>query len=173
MSEWEGESPYRIEPLTKDHERKNFFCGVEELDRYLHKQITQDQKRRIAAPFILVEGTSREVAGYYTLSSSSVDLSAWPPELAKKLPRYPIIPVVLLGRLTVDQKRRGQKLGELLLMDALSKALENTDKVAAVAVIVDAINDEAVGFYRHYDFQQFPEQPNKLLLPMRTIAQMF
>lgn len=173
MSEWEGESPYRIEPLTKDHERKNFSCGVEELDRYLHKQISQDQKRRIAAPFVLVEGTSREVAGYYTLSSSAVDLSAWPPELAKKLPRYPTVPVVLLGRLAVDQKRRGQKLGEFLLIDALSKALENTDKVGAVAVIVDAINDEAVSFYRHYDFQQFPEQPNKLLLPMKTIAQMF
>ncbi len=173
MSEGRGKSPYRVEALTKDHDRKNFSCGVAELDRYLHRQITQDQKRRVAAPFVLVEGTALEVAGYYTLSSSGVDLRAWPPALAKKLPRYPTVPVVLLGRLAVDQKRRGQKLGELLLMDALSKALENADQVAAVAVIVDAINDAAIDFYRHYDFQQFPEQPNKLLLPMRTIAQMF
>ena len=120
-----------------------------------------------------MEGTSLEVAGYYTLYSSAVDLRACPQEFAKKLPRYPTVPVVLLGRLAVDQKRRGQKLGEFLLMDALSKALANTGEVAAVAVIVDAMNDEAACFYRHYDFQPFPEQPHKLLLPMRTIAQMF
>ncbi len=166
------ERSYRIEALSKQHDRKNFSCGVAELDRYVHQQITQDRKRRVAAPFVLVQGTSPEVAGYYTLSSSAVDLSAWPPALAAKLPRYPTIPVVLLGRLAVDHKHRGQKLGELLLMDALSKALVNSNDVAAVAVIVDAINDEAVRFYRRYDFQQFPEQPNRLLLPMRTIAQM-
>jgi GNAT superfamily N-acetyltransferase len=173
LSEEREENSYRIEALTKDHQRKNFSCGVAELDRYLHHQITQDQKRRVVAPFVLVEDRSLEVAGYYTLSASAVDLSAWPPQLAKKLPRYPAVPVVLLGRLAVDQKRRGQKLGEFLLIDALSKALANADQVAAVAVIVDAINDEAACFYRHYDFQQFPEQPHKLLLPMRTIAQMF
>lgn len=168
-----GQSPYRIESLTRSHERKNFSCRVAELDRYLHQQITQDQKKHIATPFVLVKDASLDVAGYYTLSSSAVDLSAWPPELAKKLPRYPTVPVVLLGRLAVDQKHRGQKLGELLLIDALSKALANIDTVAATAVIVDAINDEAVSFYQHYDFQQFPEQPRKLLLSMRTIAKMF
>ena len=118
MSEGRGEGPYRIEQLTKDHERKNFSCGVAELDRYLHRQITQDQKRRVAAPFVLGGGTSLEVAGYYTLSSSAVNLSAWPPELAKKLPRYPTVSVVLLGRLAVVQKRREQKLGEFLLRRA-------------------------------------------------------
>ncbi|MFS8083619.1 MAG: GNAT family N-acetyltransferase [Ginsengibacter sp.] len=169
----EGQSPYRIESLTRNHERKNFSCRVAELDRYLHQQITQDQKKHITAPFVLVEDASLDVAGYYTLSSIAVDLSEWPPELAKKLPRYPTVPVVLLGRLAVDQKYRGQKLGEFLLMDALSKALANTDTVAATAVIVDAINDEAASFYQHYDFQQFPEQPSKLLLSIRTIAKMF
>ena len=68
---------------------------------------------------------------------------------------------------------QGEGLGELLLLDALSKCLMGTENIAAVGVIVDAINDDAVRFYQRYDFQQFPEQPNRLLLPMQTIAQLF
>jgi GNAT superfamily N-acetyltransferase len=168
-----GEERHRIEPLSKGHNRDPFCCGIAELDRYLHEQINQDLKRRVAAPFVLVEPPGVDVLGYYTLSSGAVDLTDWPKDLAKKLPRYPTVPVTLLGRLAVDETRRGEGLGEFLLMDALHKSLVATETVASVAVIVDAINDDAIRFYRHYEFWQFPERPSRLLLPMQTIAQMF
>lgn len=168
-----GRDSYRIEPLSRAHKRDQFSCGVAELDRYARQQISQDLKRRVAAPFVLVKPPSTDVLGYYTLSSSAVDLTDWPKELAKKLPPYPSIPVTLLGRLAVDAKLHGEGFGEFLLIDALSKSLAGTENIASVAVIVDAISEDAVRFYQRYDFQQFPEQPRRLLLPMQTIARMF
>lgn len=168
-----GQTTYRIESLSNTHERESFSCGVAELDRYLQQQITQDFKRRVTAPFVLVATPDPAVLGYYTLSSSALDLREYPPELAKKLPRYPVVPVTLLGRLAVHDQLRGQGMGEFLLMDALYRSLEATDNIGAVAVIVDAINEDAVRFYRHYGFLPLPEQPHRLLVPMRTIAEMF
>ena len=131
-------SPYRIEPLGKGHDRKSFGCGSEPLDRYLKQQASQDAEKRVAAPFVLVEPPSRRVLGYYTLSASIITADQLPPELARKLPRYPQLPVTLLGRLAVDQGHRGKGLGELLLIDALRRSLEAASEIGAMAVVVDA-----------------------------------
>jgi hypothetical protein len=112
-------SDYRIEALDKRHDRKEFSCGVEPLDRYLKEQAGQDAKKRVAAPFVLCEGKSRAVLGYYTLSSQSIDVGAWPEDVVRKLPRYPVVPATLLGRLAVDRRMRGKGMGEYLLMNAL------------------------------------------------------
>src|SRR6266542_2950755 len=110
-------SDYRFEPLGKQHDRAVFACGVEALDRYFRVQAGQDSRNRITSCFVLVSGDG-SVAGYYTLSATGVALADLPPELAKKLPRYPVVPATLMGRLTVDQRQRGQGLGEFLLFDA-------------------------------------------------------
>lgn len=162
----------RIEPLdTGRHDRDRFRSGVEALDRYLHKQAGQDARRRVAAPFVLILPPSPGVAGYYTLSSASVRMDDLPRTLAKRLPRYPVLPATLLGRLAVDERHRGAGLGTLLLMDALHRALRS--EVASMAVLVEAKDEGAVAFYRHHDFQSLPEQSRKLFLPMAEIAALF
>ncbi|KAB2872799.1 MAG: GNAT family N-acetyltransferase [Burkholderiaceae bacterium] len=166
-------TPYRIVALAKDHDRAGFASGSEPLDRYLHQQARQDAERRVAAPFVLVEPTSNRVLGYYTLSASVVAAEALPAELAKKLPRYPQLPVTLLGRLAVDQSQRGKGLGELLLMDALRRSLEAAAEIAAMAVIVDAKDKEAEAFYGHFGFIPLQHQPARLFLRMRTVAALF
>ena len=113
---------YRIEALDRKHDRRAFACGVEALDRYIQKQAGQDARRRVAAPFVLCEPDSNAVLGYYTLSALSIDVGAWPEEVARKLPRYPVVPATLLGRLAVDSRLRGRRMGEHLLMDALRRA---------------------------------------------------
>jgi predicted GNAT family N-acyltransferase len=164
---------YRVEPLGKQHDRSEFSCGVEALDRYLREQARQDARKRVAAPFVLCQGTSDRVVGYYTLSALSLDIGEWPQDVAKKLPKYPLVPATLLGRLAVDAQVRGSGAGEHLLMDALHRALEATEKVASVAVVVDAKSAAAEAFYRRYGFVSLADQPHRLFLPMAVIVKLF
>jgi len=127
-----------------------------------------------AAPFVLVSASEPEtVAGYYTLSSHSIDLRDVPDDVARRLPRYPHVPAALLGRLAVNRRYKGQRLGELLLIDALSRALRQSSQIAAAAVVVDAIDDQAARFYRRFGFMPFPDRSDRLFLPMKTVAVLF
>ena len=172
MSKNYGETRYRIESLSVKHDRAAFSCGVEALDRYLQKQAGQDVSRRLAAVFVITpDGTT--IAGFYTLSAHLVNLADLPENVAKKLPRYPNVPATLLGRLAVSENFRGQGIGELLLLDALQRALGNTREVASAVVVVDAKDERARGFYLRHDFIPLPMQPNRLFYPMKTIEKLF
>jgi predicted GNAT family N-acyltransferase len=163
--------PYSFEPLG-DHDRACFFCGVPEFDRYLHMQAQQDAKRKVAAPFVMVD-PERRVIGYYTLSAYGIRTSELPAELAKKLPKYPLIPATLLGRLAVSHDCRGKKLGTMLLMDALYRSWKNTVEIASVGVVAEAFDDAARKFYLHHEFISLQEHPRKLFIAMRTIQKAF
>lgn len=160
----------RIEALDKRHDRASFSCGIEALDRYLRQQARQDADKHVAAPFVLVEPPSAEVLGYYTLCASVVDVTGIADELARKLPRYPQLPVTLIGRLAVDARLKGRGCASLLLMDALRRSLAHSVEVAAMAVIVDAKDAAAAGFYRHFDFRPLQTTPRRMYLPMKTVA---
>jgi GNAT superfamily N-acetyltransferase len=164
---------YIIEALERRHERKAFACGQADLDRYLKQQARQDAARRVSATFVAVEHGSAAIVGYYSLSATGVLLRDLPPQTASRLPRYPLLPATLLGRLAVDRAHQGRKLGELLLVDALRRSLEQSDEIGSIAVIVDAIDDRARAFYEHFEFIGFPDQPRRLFLPMETIAGFF
>lgn len=100
----EREEKLRVEPLASSHDRSVFESGAEPLDRYLRTQASQDARKNVAAPFVLLlaDGT---IAGYYTLSSTSVQLAELPAQTVRKLPRYPLVPATLLGRLAVDRRQ--------------------------------------------------------------------
>lgn len=165
--------PYGIEPLDKRHDRSAFSCGVEALDRYLKQQARQDVDKRVAAAFVLVAPAAWQVLGYYTLSASTITADALPPELARKIPRYPQLPVVLLGRLAVDSTRKGCQQGEFLLMDALRRSRDAAALIGAMAVLVEAKDKSAEAFYRHFGFQPLQGQPARLFLSMKTVAALF
>ena len=166
-------TPYRIAALGKSHDRATFDCGSAALDRYLHQQARQDAEKSVAAPFVLIKPPALRVLGYYTLSASLVNASELPDTLAKKLPRYPQLPVTLLGRLAVDQSMKGKGIGQFLLLDALRRSLEAAVNVAAMAVLVDAKDATAEAFYRHFSFLPLQQQPRRLFLPMQTVAGLF
>ncbi|MCE5361364.1 MAG: GNAT family N-acetyltransferase [Acidithiobacillus sp.] len=166
-------TPEHIRPLEKAHDRKSFDCGNDDLNRYLREQARQDAERRVAAPFVLTQPGSAKVLGFYTLSSSIIPVTELPPEMMKRLPRYGQLPVTLLGRLAVDRSVCGQGVGEFLLVDALRRSLESARQIAAMAVIVDAKDERAESFYRHFDFQPFQQTPLRLFLPMGQIKTLF
>ena len=166
-------APEHIRPLEKTHERKSFDCGHGGLNRYLREQARQDAEKRVAAPFVLTQPGDPKVLLFYTLSSSIIPVDELPADLMKRLPRYGQLPVTLLGRLAVDRSAAGQGVGEFLLVDALRRSLEAAQQIAATAVIVDAKNEQAERFYRHFDFQPFQQTPLRLFLPMTQIANLF
>lgn len=165
--------PPRVRLLTKAHQRAAFACGNEALDRYLKTQARQDMQRNLAQVFVCVAEDETTIQGYYTLSAGSVQLAELPEELRRTLPRYPKIPVTLLGRLAVDRRFQGQKIGAALLVDALYRAARQTAEIASLAVIVDAIDDAAMAFYRKFHFLPLPETPRTLFIEMATIKKLF
>ena len=168
----ESDFPYRIEPLNANHDRTAFQSGVPELDRYLHHQAGQDARRKVAAPFVMLDAGGL-ITGYYTLSAYAIRLIDLPEKVMTRLPRYPLLPATLLGRLAVDSSCRGRGLGGHLLVDALFRSWRNTSEVASVGVVVEALDDRARTFYLHHQFLPMRDHPNRLFLAMTTIERAF
>ncbi|MGB7988666.1 MAG: GNAT family N-acetyltransferase [Candidatus Methylophosphatis roskildensis] len=162
-------APLRVALLDAAHERTAFDSGTEVLDRYLHHQAMQDVRRRVTACFVAVADEQR-IVGYYTLASASLLLNDLPPAIGKKLPRYPTVPAVRMGRLAVDRSFRGQGLGGALLADALTRAASS--EIAAFAMAVDAKGVNAAAFYQHHGFIALPDSPLTLFLPLATVRRM-
>ena len=158
--------------LANMHEKDKFSCGKALLDDYIHKQAKQDVKRKLSACFVCSED-GKEIKGYYTLSNSSIPRSQLPESITRKLPPYKDFPVTLLGRLAVDNKFQGKKLGQLLLIDALKRSFDAASvSTASMAILVDPLDGEAAGFYMKYGFISLPDS-KRMFLPMKTAEQLF
>lgn len=160
----------QITPLNDHHDRAAFECGVEPLDRYLKTQAGQDIRKRVASCFVLTETGPAPIA-FYTLTATAIALNDLPTSLAKKLPRYPSVPATLMGRLAVDHRHRGRRLGELMIMDAFSRALRS--EIATYAFVVDAKDEKDESFYKSYDFLRLGEVQGRFFMPMAEIAKLF
>ena len=158
------EQSVRFEALGARHDRAGFACGVPALDRYLAQQATQDMRRRVANCFVVAEGA--RLLGYCTLAATSIALTSLPETVARRLPRYPVIPAVLIGRLAVAEGARGQGLGGAMLADATVRVLA-TD-AAVYALIVESKDEAAAAFYRHHGFIDLVGRPRSLFLPLAT-----
>jgi ribosomal protein S18 acetylase RimI-like enzyme len=115
----------------------------------------------------------KTIAGFYTISQYSISLVDVTADIAKALPKYPVVSATLLGRLAVANQYLGQKLGEALLMDAQYRALQLSKKAASAALIVDAKDEKALAFYKKYNFIELPKVERRLFKPMATIARLF
>jgi ribosomal protein S18 acetylase RimI-like enzyme len=157
---------FAIEPLAKAHQRADFTCGNDRIDSYFREPVSQDMKRKYATCFVARELATDRVAGFYTLSSSNVPLNEVPEPLARKLPRYPSVPAVLIGWLGRHGDYAGQGLGAALLFDAIKTVA--TAPIGAHAVFADAIDDGAGAFYRAFGFMPLIGRPSTLYLPVAT-----
>lgn len=156
---------FRIRLLDPTVERRQFCSGSEPLDRYVHDQVTQDIRRRVTSCFVALDETGR-VGGFYTLAATGILLNELPAPVTKRLPRYPTIPAVRMGRLAVDRAVHGCGLGAALLADALMRS--SAAEIAAFALVVDAKDEAAAAFYEHHGFVRFASQPRTLFLVLAT-----
>ncbi|WP_462322636.1 GNAT family N-acetyltransferase [Halochromatium sp.] len=160
---------FRTEPLG-NRARDSFCCGIEALDRYFHRQVSQDIRRRLTACYVALCSDSERICGFYTLSACHIALPDLPAEKTRKLPPYPAIPAVRVGRLAVDQECRGQGLGSAMLVDAVRRVIESD--IAAFALVVDAKDEQAVVFYEHHGFFRLDVEGagRTLFIPLKGIA---
>lgn len=155
---------FRIVSLA-GQDRQRFQSGVEALDRYLREQAGQDARRRVGNCFVVVDSTDT-IAGYYTFAATSVPLGELPSDTARKLPPYPNVPAGLVGRLAVDEQFQRRGLGAAMIADAVSKAKHAAP--AIFALVVDAKDENAAGFYRRHTFRPLVGRPLRLFLPIAT-----
>ena len=160
-----------IEPLAATHDRAAFGCGVPALDRYIREQASQDVRRRVGNCFIAVDTAAQTLAGYYTLAASSIPVIDLPAAETKRLPRYPVLPATLVGRLAIDTRYRGRHLGAALVADAIRRTAHAD--AAVFTLLVDAKDDTAAAFYRHLGFTALASRPMTLFLPIATALKLF
>lgn len=159
--------PFRIELLTSQ-DRNTFCCGNDRIDRYFRETVGQDIKRDYVKCFLAIEDETDRLAGFYTLSANGIPLTEIPDDLKKKMPRYPTVPVGLIGWLGRHVDFAGRGLGEALLFDAIKRIAGNTT-IGLHAIIVDAIDGKAVEFYRGYGFVRLAaDRPDRMYLPVAT-----
>jgi len=155
----------QILPLTGNHNRQSFDCGQVELNSWLRQVARQHQDKGLSKTFIAIQDEEPTgICGFYALSLAEIDRRFLPEAYQKKLPQR--IPGVRLGRLAVDLRYQKKGLGELLLVDAISRARRIHQDAGVVGLFVDALDDYASAFYRHYGFLNIPDNPILLVYPI-------
>ncbi len=156
------------------HDLKKFSCGKPDMDTFLARFAVKNMQLGLSRTWVLPvaeEAAKAQIAAYYSLASSTVNRESIPTD--KHLPGYPAS-VVLLARLAVDQQFTKQRLGEKTLITALRKAVElTTTGLPAIGIILDVLDDEALGFYQHFEmFKPFTDDPMRLFVPMNALKQL-
>jgi ribosomal protein S18 acetylase RimI-like enzyme len=163
---------YKIDLLTKSHDREEFDCGSEPLNAYLKQTARQHAARGISQTFVLVEENATEpkpILGFFSLNICQVKSELLSPEEAKKLPRQ--VSGVRLGRLAVAKDHQRQGLGRILLVGAMTKFMEIFDRTGGIGLFVDAKDEEAKCYYERFGFVSLPTNELELFLPVKTIQE--
>ena len=161
---------YRIEPLRRDHPRSAFHSGQADVDDWLASKALQNQEKHLSATKILIDPVGA-IAGFYTLATAQVDFADLPPELFRRLPRRNL-PVAVLAWLGVREGDQGQGHGRRLLAQALRDSYDAGQIFPFAAVILDCIDDKALGFYRRWDFRPLPGHNYRLFLSWSQLQAM-
>jgi GNAT superfamily N-acetyltransferase len=152
----------------RSHHVDAFSCGEESLDRWLRAYAGQTQRRDAARTFVTADHDGN-VVGYYTLVAAQVEHQEATASVRQGLSRYFPIPVALIARLAVAGNHQGADLGRSLLLDALWRIVKASDELAVRAVTVEALNDRAASFYRHFGFEPTELAPNTLMVPLHAV----
>jgi predicted N-acetyltransferase YhbS len=152
-------------PLDRAHDHNRFDCGKQPLNDWLKERALQSEGRS-ARCFVVCEDT--RVVGYYCLSAGAVERDKLSGKLRRNMPD--VVPVIVMGRLAIDSAMQGRRLGRALQKDALLRVLAASKEVGARALLVHAIDDEVVPFYRAYGFQSLANDTRTMFLPLETIA---
>jgi GNAT superfamily N-acetyltransferase len=163
-------SSYVLELLDGSHDRVGFFSGLDTVDRYLRETARSHLEKGVSVTRILVESDAvspKAVLGYFTLSNITVEAREWP-GAPKGLPRQ-TVSAVLLGRLAVAQSAHGKGIGSMLVATARQLARETIARTGGVGMVVDAANEEIVGYYVRFGFRRVAPEGLRMFLPAASL----
>lgn len=160
----------RVEPLDrKKHDRAAFSCGVPRVDHYLQTNAAGLQDVDTARVYVACLDASPVITGFYALNAHAIDLETLPPELKKKLPRYPQIPAIYLSVVGVHSENQGSGVGRFLMADAFKRCSEVADAIGAAFIVLDALNEDAARLYRRLGFEDLPGHSPRMLVSMKRV----
>ena len=151
--------------LNSSHDYTLFDCGNGTLNEWLKKRALKNQESGASHTFVI--SMDNRVIGYYALATGGIDRLTTPGAIARNMPQP--LPVIVLGRLAVDIKHQGHRLGVALLKDAMLRTRNLSRIVGIRAMLVHAISDEARRFYESHGFQMSPIGPMTLFLSMKHL----
>lgn len=168
---FEAARPYSAPvPLSAEHRIDSFDCGKPKLTEWL-KAHALGNEGRSSRTYVVLANTGPEagdVVGYYTLATGGVARSEMPWKIRQDLPNP--VPVMMLGRLAVDERHQKKGVGPAMLREAMQRTLNISQAAGVRALMVHAIDDEAVTFYLQYGFVLFPADSRTMFLPIETLA---
>ncbi len=148
------------EPIKIGHDVRAFNSGVFSLDEWLQKRALKNEKTSVSRTYVTCK--ENRVVGYYCLSAGAVALREAPKKMTRNMPDP--IPVLILGRLAVDQRYQNKGLGKALLLDASRRTIQAGDIAGVAALLVHALSEEARRFYLSRGFLESPVQPMTLCM---------
>lgn len=158
---------YRVEPLDDGHNLDGFACGSDALDEWLTRH-ARNATRQGTRTYLMIEETSGDVAGYFAIAPYLIAREQTPRSVGRGAPQR--IPAILLAKLALDERLHGQGLGSELLVNALTTIVGAARSAGGRVVVVDAIDDTAASFYRAHDLRPSPDDPNRLVSKLSTVA---
>ncbi len=156
-----------VEKLAAHHQVSSFKCGRNSLDLFIRKWALVNQRADSSQTYVV--HVSNVVMGYYSLVFSSVKQEDAPIAIQTELPASYPVPVMLFARFAVDRKLQGQGVGTSLLKDAFLRTAEASEIGGLAAILVDAIDEKMVEFYRNYGFSDCPGSERKLMIPLKNV----
>ncbi|MFB2881241.1 GNAT family N-acetyltransferase [Floridanema aerugineum] len=157
-----------IELLTKTHNRTNFDCGNEALNRYLQQTARQHQQKGIARTWVLIDSEQPStIIGYLSLTLCEIRGENLPERWVKKYPQK--VPGIKLARLAVDRKWQRKGIGEILMVEAMRKAFVVAETAGGIGLFVDAKDEKAKNYYSRYGFENLENSELEMFLPLSTI----
>lgn len=152
-------------PITQAHSLDFFDCGVPSLNQWLQRQSLKNEVSGASRTFVIC--SKDVVVGYYALATGSVMRQQAPGKIKRAMPDP--IPVMILGRLAVDQSQQGHGLGIGLLRDAILRTYNVSQHVGERALLVHALSESARDFYLYNGFLSSPIEAMTLMLSIQEI----
>lgn len=152
------------EKLSPDHDLSQFHCGEPALDDWLRKRALQNEESGASRTYVVF--LARRVVAYYALAVGAVAHVDAPGRVRRNMPDP--VPVMVIGRLAVDQTAQGQALGPALLRDAVLRTVQAAEIAGIRAILVHAISEHAKRFYEKWGFITSPIEPMTFMI---TVAE--
>lgn len=154
------------QPLAAAHQSGDFESGEHALDDWLKRRAMNNQLSGASRTFVVVDEENR-VRGFYAMAAGAVSRQLATSAVRRNMPDP--VPVMVLGRLAVDRRAQGIKLGAALLQDAVNRAITVSQNTGVRALLVHPLHENARQFYEHYGFQESPQHPMTLMLCLNTV----
>lgn len=151
--------------LTVDCELEAFISGVDSLDSWLKRRAMKNQATGASRTFVACDG--RRVAAYYAMASSAVAVVEETGRFRRNMPDP--VPVVVLGRLAVDNSFQDQGVGRALVRDAGYRVIQAADAIGIRGLLVHALSAEAKSFYQHIGFDASALDPMTLMITLADL----